>query len=368
MPAVDHAPRLNEKVATPPGPRCPDCRADLPALPAPATILLESLPLCRCVRCGRRAACEPASRPVGFCESCQLAYLVEEDDDGRCAPCREPEAVVETAEGAMVVACEAEARSALAGAWSFVREPGRADYLSRVYRGLPDAPATGGVALVREETIRSLALPSGVVILSTGALESLKDEAQLAFLLSHELAHVASGAVATRWVRAGMRLMTLAARPAAGAAWVEAALDIARIGYGDAAEHAADERAAHTVTGAGYDLASAEAYLVTLGNRIGRGERAVAELALAQPPPADRLRRLQTLRRSRLPAGTGVRNNREVFRRATGQVAADRQVEVEAPFPEPYPPRGPAKRLRWWLFWAIVVGTLIAGGIVWGPF
>ena len=39
----------------------------------------------------------------------------------------------------------------------------------------------------------------------------------------------------------------------------------------------------------------------------------MAELTLAHPPPADRLRRIQTLRRSRLPAGPAVRTNREVF-------------------------------------------------------
>jgi predicted Zn-dependent protease len=75
-------------------------------------------------------------------------------------------------------------------------DPRLEDYLAGVgARLLPDAARAAGapvfrVTVVRDPTLNAFALPNGRIYLHTGLLSRLENEAQLAAVLAHEMAHV----------------------------------------------------------------------------------------------------------------------------------------------------------------------------------
>jgi hypothetical protein len=99
--------------------------------------------------------------------------------------------------------------AALATRWKFVTSPLSQPYVDRIARlvgaRIERAPKTLRVVFVDLPEHRALALPSGTLMLSTGLLTSLRDEAELAFVLGHEISHAASGEVAVRLVRLGFK-------------------------------------------------------------------------------------------------------------------------------------------------------------------
>jgi predicted Zn-dependent protease len=322
---------------------CPDCGAPSTVLPSVTSSLLGPVPMRRCFRCGLRRTCEPVPRKVRICALCRLPHLDGDDSDERCAGCRSGEFALEAPEPAMAAATEAEVRRALVSEWGFVGAERTSRYLDRVLQEiaatLPDAPESGRVVLVRETAIHSLALPSGTVILTVGGLAAIEDGAELAFVLAHELAHAASGDAAAALVRTGLRILADAEHDRPERAWSRAALDLIRLGHGDRAEHEADAAAIGAMAAQGYDTAAAVRYLERLHERTGRGEPELAELALAHPPAADRLRRVDRLRSVSLRAAFADRVDREVFRRVAGHSALASDLVPVKPFDEDIDPR-----------------------------
>ena len=92
---------------------------------------------------------------------------------------------------------------------------------------LPDRDVVMLAALVESQEHRTIALPSGPLIVSTGMLRLLEDEAELAFVLGHEIAHAASGEAAVRLVRLGFRATTREREASDGLCWSDAAVDLA---------------------------------------------------------------------------------------------------------------------------------------------
>jgi len=320
---------------------CPECGASSAGIPPVATSLLDGVPLRRCLRCGCRCTCEPAPRRVLQCSDCRLPFLDGPDETERCAGCDSGEFAVEPPDASLASATEAEVRLALADSWPFVGSDGTTAYLRRVLREvagrIPDAPDDGRVVLVREPSIRTLALPSGTVLLSLGALEWLEDEAELAFVLGHELAHVGAGDAGEALVRIGLRDLVLAGHGQQGPDWSDAALDLIRLGHGDRAEYAADASAIAAMESLGYETQSAVRYLRRLRERTDRGDGEVAELALAHPPATDRLKRVEGLQSLRARSAGAGRVDREVFRRIAGHTALASGLAPVRPFDRPTP-------------------------------
>jgi predicted Zn-dependent protease len=185
-----------------------------------------------------------------------------------------------------------------------------------------------------------LALPSGTLLVSTGLLTFLEDEAELAFVLGHEIAHAASGEAAVRLVRLGFRATTRERGASDGLCWSDAAVDLARLGYGRARERDADACALGALLDLEYDAQSACRYLRRLHAAIGRGDEAVAETEVSHPTPLDRIRRIERIVSSRVGVATDVpRVNREVFRRALAPAALAASLvrtEIDAPQPLPW--------------------------------
>ncbi len=299
----------------------------------------------RCRRCGTRVADgTPAPRLVFTCEACGLPFLAESilpHGGQRCAPCTLGLVPPELPDREVAAAAENEVRAALATRWRFVTSSTAQPYLDRIARQvagrIAGAPAAPRVVLVETPEHRTLALPSGALLVSTGLLAVLEDEAELAFVLGHEIAHAASGEAAVRLVRLGFQATARERSASDGLCWSDAAVDLARLGYGRKREHDADACALRAMLDLEYEPQSACRYLQRVHAAIARGDDAVAETEVAHPTPFDRIRRIERALGARVAVTTDVpRVNREVFRRALAPDAlAASLVRTELDAPQP---------------------------------
>jgi predicted Zn-dependent protease len=229
-------------------------------------------------------------------------------------------------------ATEREVQLALESRWRFLTSRPSAVYLNKVLRQLVKrfngAKGSPRVVLFEDAALRTLALPSGMILLSQGTLDELEDEAQLAFVLAHDLAHAFSGDAAARLVRLGFHAVAHEAEAQEEAAWADAAEDLVRLGYGRERERRADAQAFEAVLALGYDPRSVVHYLQHLESLGEREDPKVADLFLAHPPARDRLRRLEETLARHVESKPTRRVNREVFRRAAGRHASS--VETAA--------------------------------------
>jgi len=230
----------------------------------------------------------------------------------------------------MAQATESEVLRAIGAAWSCVAHPGLEDYLTRLARRvatrIEGAPAPPRILLLDDESVRSLSLPSGTLLLSLGLISAIEDEAELLFVLGHELAHAASGNAAGRLVRLGLHAVTRDRGASAGAAWEQAALDLVRLGYGRRAEAEADATALGAVLELGYDPESVLRFLSRIGRGVAAGSAALADYFLAHPLPRQRVRLIERQLRGHVSSQAG-RVNRELFRRAAGRDVLESEME-----------------------------------------
>ncbi len=299
---------------------CPTCAAQQGAAPEIRIARFGDRPLQRCRRCGARWAGGSRAQRLLDCERC--GGIFETDRDGApCPGCLAGALDLDPGRG-LVAAAEAEARTALARDWTFERSPTLATYLDRVCcdvaRSMPGAFPSPRVVLVAQDRLLTFSLPSGIVFVSRGAIASLADEAELAFLFGHELAHAVGGSAACALVRAGLRALGSRRGESRGAGWLRGIEELLSLGYGDGREHAADGSAIEAVVALGYDADSVRRCLTRLEERIQSGETAVAEWGFAHPPVLARLRHLERRLAQLADRPSGGRSNREVFRRAAG--------------------------------------------------
>jgi hypothetical protein len=307
---------------------CPRCASAEATAPVPIHHL-DGRGFVRCLRCGcRRAVAPPPARAsavvvpgveLPFVEGAELI-----DPPDHRAP--NPEA-------ALVRAAEHEVRLALAARVVFVTDPEVQAYLDRLARETArvmgaDLPQCR-VLPFEEDRVRVLGLPSGDVLVSLGLLRQVQDEAELVFVLGHELEHVASGDAARRLVALGL---ASAARVSVAPAerWLQVASDLERLGHGTARELDADRQAFRALGSSGYDPRAALRHLERVEALLGQPGAGIAELGLAHPLPVDRRRGLERTWSAELATGSG-RVNREVFRRVLVLGA----LEPCRPFGEP---------------------------------
>jgi predicted Zn-dependent protease len=313
----------------------------------------------------------PRSSLVFTCEGCGVPFLAESilpHGERRCAPCGAGLVPPELPDREVAIAAENEVRAALATRWRFVTSSAAQPYLDRIARQvatrIDGAPAQPRVVLVEAAEHRTLALPSGTLLVSTGLLAFLEDEAELAFVLGHEIAHAASGEAAVRLVRLGFEATARERSATDGLCWSDAAVDLARLGYGRKRERDADQCALSTMLDLEYEPLSACRYLQRLHAAIARGDDVVSETDVAHPTPFDRLRRIERALGARVGATTEVpRVNREVFRRALTPAtlsAALVRTDLDAPQPLPWGMTGLLEKKPGVLSVPILVGLALA--------
>jgi hypothetical protein len=316
---------------------CPDCGTPWSGIPLLSVDWLQGALVHRCSCCGVRWIRGAPPRRIATCSRCEAPF--PEDPlavSARCLACQGGERSIEAREATAVLAAEGDLRLALARRWTFLGSAETSEYLDRLARevgaALEGAPAAPQVALVSQDIQRSLVLPSGIVLLSAGAIDALDDEAELAFVLAHELAHAAARDVGGALVRFGLAALGRHPHGAEDEAWLSAALDLSRLGCGERREHAADAAALRALLRLGYDPASVARWLSRLEAAADRGDPACAEVVLAHPPAADRLRRLARISAA-APAHPRVR--RELFWRVLGRDGWREALQPVAAFDEP---------------------------------
>jgi hypothetical protein len=363
---VDSPQGLIEKprpTAEPESSRCPGCGERWTPLPPVTTSLHEHVALRRCGGCGARWAGESPPRPLRDCDACGVGTL-DESRPPVCPGCRDGELTAPGAE--LIVATEAEVLRALALTWRFVGSDGLSAYLDRLCRDiariLPGAPASPRVMLVDADPWGAVALPSGVVLLTRGALASCADESECVFLLARQLAHVASGAAGADLVRAGLRALARGREEDLANCWSHAIEDLVKLGHGEKNELAADDRAIEVVVALGYDPRAVRHWIQRLREATGRGESDIAELALAMPDPRARERRIEGMLDGMVDLASGGHTNRQVFRRAAGHTVLSSELRpCSLPFDDA---PDPERRVRLvWVALATLV-TLVGGTLL----
>ena len=350
--------------------RCPRCGSDWQGQSSVRSLLLRGMELRRCPSCGVRFAIDAIPpREIATCDVSGLPFFVDEllPDQPPISPGirsgRLPEAFTDPD---VIAATELEVRRALNLRWNFVTENKLASYLDRILHAvalrIPGAPDDGNVIIVDDQNMRTLALPSGTVLISLGTLAALEDEAELAFVLAHEMAHVADGDAGSRLVWLSMEGLSKENDVDGVGPWAAAAHELIRLGHGSVRELEADRRALEAILELDYDPDSALNVLTRLESRIRRGSERCAEIAAAHPPPT---RRIQALRRqltewSRNDSAPKV--NRAVYRQAAGHTVLRERMEAapglsfEEPAERPVEPVPNPGGNRWRT--AIAIGLL----------
>ena len=199
-----------------------------------------------------------------------------------------------------------------------------ANYVSSLGRRLaaradgPNYPYSFDVANKRE--INAFALPGGPIWVHRGAIDAAQNEAQLAGVLAHEIAHIANRHAADQITKgtvanAGLGLLGSLLGGGTGAR-------IAGLGAGVAAqslmmkfsrdaEREADLKGLAYMKRAGYDPRGMVEFLQVLRARQGRDPGSVRTFFASHPAPGERIARLQQ-EAARLGGG---RRDSDAFRR-----------------------------------------------------
>ncbi len=167
-------------------------------------------------------------------------------------------------------------------------------------------------AVVDEPAVNAFALPGGFIYVTRGILPFLRDEAELAGVLGHEIGHVDarhSAAAYSKQLGAGLVLATAgifapSTQPLQGAAG--AGLGVWFLKYGREAEIESDRLGVGYSAASGWDPRGVPGLLATLGRleESGGSRRGVPNWALTHPPAEDRIAKVREAVAAAPPTGT----------------------------------------------------------------
>lgn len=173
-------------------------------------------------------------------------------------------------------------------------------------------------AVVDHPAINAFALPGGFIYVTRGILPYLDDEAELAGVLGHEIAHVTARHAAQQYTRAtggqvgliALGIFVPAARPFGDLA--STALSVAFLKYGRDDERESDRVGMEYASQGGWDPSGVPRFLGTLA-RVGElSERGVPNFLSTHPDPAERVIETQPLA-AKLAASGGAERNRDAY-------------------------------------------------------
>lgn len=210
------------------------------------------------------------------------------------------------------------------------------DYVNRVGQAMakkshrPQLPWS--FVVVDQTAINAFALPGGYIYLTRGILPFLRDEAEMANVLGHEIAHVTALHGATAYSRqqiagVGLGIGQILAPPDKQGwfAAAEASLGLLFLKHGRDAELEADRLGVGYAAATGWDPSGMAGMLTTLGrlSEASGSSRGVPNFLSTHPLPADRVEQVQSVAdAARTSASTRV-NAEEFQRRLDGLVFGD---------------------------------------------
>jgi predicted Zn-dependent protease len=188
--------------------------------------------------------------------------------------------------------------------------------------------------VVDQPAVNAFALPGGYIYVTRGIMPFLANEAQLAGVLGHEIAHVTARHSAQAYSRAtgasiGVTLLSIfvpEARPFQGL--TETALGVLFLKHGRDAENEADEFGAQYAAKGGWDPRGVAGMLNTLArlDEASGSRKGVPNWLSTHPAPADRVQHVQQIVQ-KLGAtggtGSGERDRQEYLQRVDGIVYGD---------------------------------------------
>lgn len=157
----------------------------------------------------------------------------------------------------------------------------------------PNLPWT--FTVVDHPAINAFALPGGYIYLTRGILPYLDNEAELAGVLGHEIAHVTARHAAQQMTRSGLGGLGLAVlgifvpatQPFGDV--TSAALSVAFLKYGRDDERESDRLGMEYAARGGWDPAGVPAFLSTLARIDEMSARGIPNWLSTHPEPADRV-------------------------------------------------------------------------------
>jgi predicted Zn-dependent protease len=172
--------------------------------------------------------------------------------------------------------------------------------------------------IIESPDLNAFALPGGVVVITTGALEAMKNEAELAAVLSHEIGHVVERHGIEQLKRAmvaqGIAIAALGTSPQIAQAAGSIALQIVLNGYGRDAEFEADRFGTRLASTNGYDPQALVGFLQTIASKSGATPGWLVPLS-THPPVEQRIQTIQEIVREQKL--TGSKTNAGEFKRQT---------------------------------------------------
>ncbi|MGQ0735589.1 MAG: M48 family metalloprotease [Acidobacteriota bacterium] len=174
--------------------------------------------------------------------------------------------------------------------------------------------------VVDHPAINAFALPGGYIYVTRGILPYLADEAELAGVLGHEIAHVTARHAAQQYTRAtggtigliALGIFVPSAQPFGDLA--STALGVAFLKYGRDDERESDRLGMEYAAEGGWDPAAVPGFLGTLARVDELSERGVPNWLSTHPEPADRVIEAQPIA-AKLGGGGERRRNADVFSR-----------------------------------------------------
>ncbi len=194
-----------------------------------------------------------------------------------------------------------------------VDDPVIAEYVNRIGQNLvnnSDAKIPFTIKVIDSEVVNAYALPGGYFYVTTGLIELARDEAELAGVMAHEIAHVTARHTTRSMTRA--QLAELASIPLLflGGGWASYgvrqaanyAIPLTMLKFSRNFEKEADFLGVQYLYKTGYDPAALMQFFESLKTAQKRNKNAIAQAFSTHPPTQKRIQSIQKTIDELLPA------------------------------------------------------------------
>lgn len=213
-----------------------------------------------------------------------------------------------------------------------VRSPFLQDYVRKVgdrLAGTPECRSAGfpfTFTVLEDKSVNAFALPGGPMFILSGLVQTVDNEAQLAAVMSHEMAHVVlrhgthEASKANLWSIPALLVGAAAGKNSLLTKLATAGVNLKLLSYSRDAESDADALGAHIMASAGYDPQEMARFFSKLQEQGGQGNSRLSQWLSDHPNPGNRERAImaeaRTIDARRYGFETGD------FRRAKSEVGS----------------------------------------------